>query len=69
VRALTSEGRLSAIILSLAPFILFLIITLMSPDYFLAVVDHPIVLPALVVGLLLLGAGNFIMYRMVHFKI
>lgn len=69
IRAITSEGRLSGIFLSLAPFILFLIISLLSPDYFTAVIDHPIVMPALVLGLLLIGAGNFIMYRMVNFKV
>jgi tight adherence protein B len=69
IRAITSEGRLSGIFLSLAPFILFLIISLLSPDYFTAVADHPIIMPALVLGLLLIGAGNFIMYRMVNFKV
>jgi tight adherence protein B len=68
VRALTSEGRISAIFLTFAPFIMFLIITLISPDYFWDVREHPIILPALVVALLMIGTGNFIMYRMVHFK-
>ena len=35
IRALSSEGRLSAVALSLAPFVLFGIITLLSPEYFL----------------------------------
>ena len=46
IRALSSEGRLSGVALSLAPFILFGIITLISPDYFLAVRYHPIIPPA-----------------------
>jgi len=69
VRAITSEGRLSAIFLSLAPFILFSVINLISPAYFGYTYSHPITIPALVGGLLLLGAGNLIMYRMVNFKI
>jgi tight adherence protein B len=69
VRAITAEGRLSAVALSMAPFVLFLIISFISPEYFGAVRNHPIIMPALVVGLLMLGAANLIMYRMVNFKI
>jgi tight adherence protein B len=54
--------------LSLAPFVLFGLITLISPDYFGAVRNHPIIpLAATVAGLLLL-VGNVVMYRMVNFK-
>jgi len=68
VRALSSEGRLSAIALSLTPFILFMIITLLSPDYFVSIKDHWITLPATILGLLMLVVGNVLLYRMVHFK-
>jgi tight adherence protein B len=68
VRALSAEGRLSAIALSLTPFILFTLITLISPDYFFGIKDHPIAIPALIVGGLLLVVGNVILYRMVNFK-
>jgi tight adherence protein B len=68
IRALSSEGRLSAVALSLAPFVLFGIISLLSPDYFLSVKDHPII-PLIVGGCLgLLVIGNIVMYRMVNFK-
>ena len=68
VRALTSEGRLSGYFMSAMPFILFLIVNLISPDYFGEVRDHPLVGPAVVLGLVLLGMGNFVIYRMVNFK-
>jgi tight adherence protein B len=68
VRALTSEGRLSGVFLSAMPFILILIITIMHPAYFGDVRHHPLFVPAIVLGLLLLACGNFIMYRMVNFK-
>jgi tight adherence protein B len=68
IRALSSEGRLSAIALSLTPFILFAIVTLLSPDYFLSIKDHPITIPAIIVGLLMLVAGIVMLYRMVNFK-
>jgi tight adherence protein B len=69
VRALTSEGRLSGIFMSAMPFILFLVVNLISPGYFAEVRDHPLVAPAVVAGLMLLGIGNFVIYRMVNFKI
>jgi len=68
IRALSAEGRLSAVALSLAPFVLFGIITLLSPDYFGSVRNHPIIPLATGLGLLLLLIGNFVMYRMVNFK-
>jgi tight adherence protein B len=68
IRALSAEGRLSAVALSLTPFILFVLITLISPDYFFGVKDHPIAMPALVIGGFLLVTGNLILYRMVNFK-
>jgi tight adherence protein B len=68
VRALTSEGRLSGYFLSAMPFILFLIVNLINPGYFSEARDHPLVVPAVVAGLTLLGIGNFVMYRMVNFK-
>jgi tight adherence protein B len=68
IRALSAEGRLSAIALSLTPFILFTLITLISPDYYFGIKDHPIAMPALMVGGLLLVTGNVILYRMVNFK-
>jgi tight adherence protein B len=68
IRALTSEGRTSAIFLSVMPFFLFLLISLVSPSYFGFLKGSPLVEPALVVGLTLLAIGNFVMYRMVNFR-
>jgi tight adherence protein B len=68
VRALTSEGRLSGIFMSAMPFILFLVVNLISPGYFAEVRDHPLVGPAVVFGLALLAIGNFVIYRMVNFR-
>ncbi len=69
IQALTSEGRMSALFLSLAPFILVAVITLIAPSYFGDVRNHPLLVPAAGFGLLLLAIGNIIMYRMVNFKV
>jgi len=68
IRALSAEGRASAVALSLAPFVLFGIITLISPDYFGSVRHHPLIPIAAGFGLFLMLIGNIVMYRMVNFK-
>lgn len=68
IRALSSEGRLSAVFLSVMPFILIGIILLIYPAYFWNVRNHPLFMPAIGLGLFLLACGNFVMYRMVNFK-
>jgi tight adherence protein B len=69
IRSLTAEGRISAIVLSIFPFILFGVVSLMKPDYYSGVSDSPIFMPALALGLALLVIGNLIMYKMVHFRV
>ena len=71
VRAISAEGRLSAVFLTAMPFVLFAVISLMRPDYFFndVLANHPITMPALVLALTLLVVGNFIIYRMVNFKV
>jgi tight adherence protein B len=69
VRAISAEGRLSAVFLTVMPFLLFAVITFLQPEYFFSVRDHPIVMPALFLGLLMLAVGNVIIYRMVNFKV
>jgi tight adherence protein B len=68
VRALSADGRMSAVVLSLIPFILFGLIALISPSYFGEVRDHPLIVPALIYATISLVLGNIVMYRMVNFK-
>jgi len=68
VRALSAEGRMSAMFLSAMPFILFVVITLLSRDYFSEIKNNVIMMPALIYGFLSLIVGNILMYRMVNFK-
>jgi tight adherence protein B len=69
VRALTSEGRLSGVILTVLPFVFFMMINLLNPGYYAVLKGHPVTVPAVVVGLLLLVVGNFAIRRMVNFKV
>ncbi len=68
IRALSAEGRASAVTLSVFPFVLFFVVNFISPAYYGAIWSNPVVEPAIYVGLLLLFIGNVIMYRMVHFR-
>lgn len=68
IRALTAEGRVSAKFLSAMPFVLFAVVSLISPSYFGEIRHHPIVVPALIYAAASLLIGNIIMYRMVNFK-
>lgn len=68
IKALSAEGRASAITLSAFPFVIFLLVNFISPAYYGAIRSNPIVEPAIYIGLLMLLVGNVIMYRMVNFK-
>jgi tight adherence protein B len=68
VRALSAEGRMSGYFLSAMPFILFVVISLMQPNYFTSVKDHPLIPAATAVALGMLLIGNVMMYRMINFK-
>lgn len=67
IRALSAEGRMSALIISLFPLVMLGILSLVAPSYYGAVWDNPLVFPVFTIfgGWALLG--DFIMYRMVNF--
>ena len=69
VKALSAEGRLSAWFLSAMPFILYGAIRLLSKDYFGELAGSPALVPALVYGGVSLVVSNFVIYRMVNFRI
>ncbi len=69
IRALASEGRASALILSSLPIGMFVIINLISPNFYASVWDQDITKIALTMAATWMGIGNFIMYRLVNFRI
>jgi tight adherence protein B len=68
IRALSSEGRYSAVALTVLPIVLFSVISLTAPTYFGAVWDNQIFRIAMVVAGMMLLIGYIVMVRMVNFK-
>lgn len=69
IRALAAEGRASALILSSLPIGLFAVIQFLVPNFYASVWDHTLTKIALTLAGCWMGVGNFIMYRMVNFRI
>jgi tight adherence protein B len=69
VKSITAEGRLSSIFLTVFPFLMFGVVNLLSPNFYGGVIDSPLIGPALALGLVMLAVGNFMIYRMVNFKV
>lgn len=69
VGALTAEGRMSCMVLAILPIALFLILSIMRPEFYGAVNADPLFLPMMTVPPVLLVMGVAIIWRMVNFKI
>ena len=69
IRAASSEGRISAIILTSAPFVVFAMLQFLSPHYYADVIHEK----AIHIGLGFLGTwmflGNLVMRRMIDMRI
>ena len=69
IRALAAEGRASALILSSLPIVMFLMIQVVAPEFYASVWHEDITKIALAAAGGWMAIGNFIMYRMVNFRI
>jgi tight adherence protein B len=69
IRALASEGRASAMILSSLPIVIFLLVQVVTPDFYASVWHESLTKLALACAGTWMGIGNLIMFRMVNFKI
>ena len=67
--AITAEGRMSAIGLSLLPFLVFGSLLLFAPNFYGELWDDPKIHYGLGGAGALMMVGNIIMYRMVNFKL
>ena len=68
VKAMSTEGRLSAIALSAIPILVFLMVNFMAPNFYGDVKSDPLVVPVVVVTLFVWATGVFTIYRLVNFK-
>jgi tight adherence protein B len=69
IRALAAEGRASALILSSLPIGIFLAVILLVPNFYGSVWHESMTKIVLAIAGCWMGVGNFIMYRMVNFRI
>jgi tight adherence protein B len=69
VRAMSAEGRISAIMLSVLPFAVFGILWVIAPSFYGEIWDQPAVKPILLAAAAWLTIGNVVMHRMVKFRI
>jgi tight adherence protein B len=69
IRALAAEGRFSAILLSGLPIAMFLILKAVAPDFYGKIWHEDITKIGLAIGGAWMALGNFIMYRLVNFRI
>ena len=69
IRALASEARASALILSSLPILVFAAIHFVTPEFYASVWDEDITKKALAAAGCWMMVGNFIMYRLVNFRI
>jgi tight adherence protein B len=69
VRALSSEGRMTAIILTILPVFAFTVLFMLNPEFYLDVANDPAFLPGFVSLILLYAVGFFTIRRMVDLKV
>lgn len=69
IKALASEGKMSAMLLSALPVGMFFIIQLVSPDFYGSVWKYDLTKLGLGIAAAWMVAGNLLMFRMVNFKI
>jgi tight adherence protein B len=69
VRALSSEGRMTATMLTILPIFAFVMLFLFSPGFFLDVANDPWFIPGFGFLIVLYLTGFFVMRRMVDLKV
>lgn len=69
VRALSSEGRMTATMLTALPVVAFVLLFLSSPSFYLDVADDPMFVPGYAILIILYGIGFYTIRRMIDLKV
>ncbi len=69
VHAISAEGRLTAVFLSVVPVMMFGFTTLTAPEYFGGVMDDPLFIPMAVTVVFLTVLNAVVMNRLVNFHV
>ena len=69
VRALSSEGRMTGVILTVLPVLTFIGLFLLNPSFFLDVANDPWFIPGFVMLILLYCIGFFTIRKMIDLKV
>lgn len=69
VRALSSEGRMTGVMLSVLPVLAFVALFLLNPGFYLEVADDPAFVPSFVFLILLYSVGFYSIRRMIDLKV
>ena len=69
VQSLTAEGRFSALVLSLLPFVTFFAFYLVNQKYIMTLIKEPMGVRLLTAGIISIIIGIFVMKKMVTIKV
>jgi tight adherence protein B len=69
VRALSAEGRLSAVVIAFVPFFVVGVMWFNSPEYYLEAAEHKAFPVLLGFGVVLYFFSMFVIHRIVNFKV
>jgi tight adherence protein B len=67
IKALSAEGRLTAMIVSVVPLVIYFSLNLISPTYYGDVADDPLYTPFLTTGVVLTVLNAIVLRRLVRF--
>jgi tight adherence protein B len=68
IKAMSAEGRISALILSVIPFLMVGLNSIITPEYYGGIVDSPMFLPLTVIALTLIVTNAVVLFKLVNFK-
>ncbi|MBL4852996.1 MAG: type II secretion system F family protein [Robiginitomaculum sp.] len=69
IKAASSEGRMSALILNIVPILLFAAINILSPEFYGDTWGDPIIKKGLIAAVIWMILGNLVIRKMINFRI